>query len=109
MFASLAFAICVAVTLAGGIGTIAAGTDKLLTTRKNVSATYKDRRTELESLREKRRALPAHRPVGTIESEMTAARVDRRWSSSSSSTDATMTASRTFCADYARLQGELAA
>jgi hypothetical protein len=39
---------------------------------------------------------------------MRAARVDRRWTSSSSSADATATASRTFYADYARLQGELA-
>jgi len=39
---------------------------------------------------------------------MTAARVDRRWSMSSSCTDATASASRTFCAEYARLQGELA-
>jgi hypothetical protein len=51
---------------------------------------------------------PAHRPVGTVESEMRAAPVDRRWASSSSSADATATASRTFYANYARLQGELA-
>ena len=37
---------------------------------------------------------------------MRAARVDRRWASSSSSADATATASRTFYADYARLRGE---
>jgi hypothetical protein len=40
---------------------------------------------------------------------MKAARVDRRWNSSSACTDATATPSRTFCAEYARLQGELAA
>jgi hypothetical protein len=109
LLASLGFAICLAVTLAGGIGTIAAGSDKTLAICKNVSATYADRRKELERLREKRAALPTHRPVLTIESDMSAAHVDRRWSSSSSCTDATATASRTFCADYARLQGELAA
>ena len=32
--------------------------------------------------------------------------MDRRWASSSSSADATATASRTFYADYARLRGE---
>jgi hypothetical protein len=109
LFAALGFVICLAVTLAGGIGTIAAGSDKTLAMRKNVSSTYADRRKELERLRENRAALPTRRPAGTIESDMTAARVDRRWMTSSSCTDATATASRTFCADYARLQGELAA
>lgn len=106
--ASLGFVICLAVTLAGGIGTIAAGSDKSLAARANASATYAMWRAELESLRERRSGLPGSRPAGTIESDMTAARTDRRWSSSSSCMDATATASRAFCADYARLQGELA-
>ena len=108
LLASLGFSICLAVTLAGGIGTIAAGSDKSLARRENASATYADRRKELESLRVKRADLPTSRPAGTIEGDMTAARVDRRWSTSNSCTDATASASRTFCAEYARLQGELA-
>ena len=108
LLASLSFAICLTVTLAGGIGTIAAGSDKSLATRANASATYANWRAELESLRDKRSGLPGSRPAGTIESDMTAARTDRRWTSSSSCTDATATASRAFCAEYARLQGELA-
>ena len=107
LLASLGFSICLTVTLAGGIGTIAAGSDKSLATRAKASATYADMRKELESLRDRRAGLPAHRPVGTIQSELTAARMDRRWSSSSSCKDATATASREFCAEYARLQGEL--
>src|SRR5262249_56698691 len=106
---TLGFAVCLVVTLAGGIGTIAASSDKSLATRKNISVTYADQRRELERLRNERVHLPVHRPVGTIQSEMAAARVDRRWSSSSSCNDATTTASRIFCADYARLEGELAA
>jgi hypothetical protein len=108
LLGSLGFSICLAVTLAGGIGTIAAGSDKTLARRDNASTTYADRRKELESLRVKRADLPASRPAGTIEGDMTAARVDRRWSTSSSCTDATASASRTFCAEYARHQGELA-
>jgi hypothetical protein len=109
VLAAVGFVICLAVTLAGGIGTIAGGSDKSLAARANASATYADRRTELESLRDKRSRLPASRPAGTIESDMTAARTDRRWTSSGSCADATATASRTFCAEYARLEGELAA
>jgi hypothetical protein len=109
LVAALGFALCLAVSLAGGIGTIAAGSDKSLATRAKLSASYADLRSELEALRSARSTLPAHRPAGTIESDMTAARVDRRWSTSSACTDATAGASRTFCADYARLQGELAA
>jgi len=105
---SLGFSICLAVTLAGGIGTIAAGSDKTLARRDNASTTYADRRKELESLRVKRAELPASRPAGTIEGDMSAARVDRRWTTSNSCTDATASASRIFCAEYARLQGELA-
>jgi hypothetical protein len=107
--ATLGFAVCLAVSLAGGIGTIAAGSDKSQATRARESASYSDLRNELETLRSARSSLPAHRPVGTIESDMTAARVDRRWTTSSLCADATATASRTFCADYARLDGELAA
>jgi hypothetical protein len=109
VLATLGFALCLAVTLAGGIGTIAAGSDKTQAARARASASYADIRNEFETVRSARNALPAHRPAGTIESEMTAARVDRRWTTSSACTDATATASRTFCADYARLQGELAA
>jgi hypothetical protein len=54
LLASLGFAIWLAVTLAGGIGTIAAGSDKTLAMRKNISVTYADRRKELERLRDKR-------------------------------------------------------
>jgi hypothetical protein len=107
--ATLGFAVCLVVSLAGGIGTIAAGSDKSQASRARASESYSDLRTELEALRSARTSLPAHRPIGTIESEMTAARVDRRWTTSSACGDATATASRTFCADYARLQGELAA
>lgn len=107
--ATLGFVLCLAVTLAGGIGTIAAGSDKMQATRARASASYADTRNELEAVRSARSALPAHRPAGTIESDMTAARVDRRWTTSNACADATATASRTFCADYARLQGELAA
>jgi hypothetical protein len=106
---ALGFVLCLAVSLAGGIGTIAAGSDKSLATRAKLSSSYADLRSELEALRSARSTLPAHRPVGTIESDMTAARVDRRWSTSSACSDATAGASRTFCADYARLQGEVAA
>jgi hypothetical protein len=107
LLASLGFSVCLAVTLAGGIGTIAVGGDALLSSRAKASANYADMRKELETMRDKRGRLPAHRPVGTIQSDLTAARVDRRWSSPSSCTDATATASREFCAGYARLQGEL--
>ena len=107
LLALLGFSICLTVTLAGGIGTIAAGSDKLLASRANASNLYADMRKELETLRDRRGKLPAHRPVGTIQSDLTAARVDRRWMSSNSCVDATATASRTFCAEYARLQGEL--
>jgi hypothetical protein len=108
LLAALSFAICLSVTLAGGIGTIAAGSDKSLASRANASATYENWRAELKSLRDKRSGLPTSRPTGTIESDLTAARTDRRWTSSSSCADATATASRLFCAEYARLQGELA-
>ena len=107
LLASLGFSICLAVTLAGGIGTIAAGSDTLLASRAKASVIYADMRKELEVLRDRRGNLPAHRPVGTIQSDLTAARMDRRWKSSSSCTDATANASRDFCAEYARLQGEL--
>src|SRR5262249_8399254 len=96
LLALVGFLICLSGTLAGGIGTIATGSDKSLATRANTAATYADWRKELERSRDRRAALPQSRPEGTIESDMTAARVDRRWTSSNACTDATVTASRAF-------------
>jgi hypothetical protein len=107
LLALLGFALCLTVTLAGGIGTIASGTDSLLATRAKATASYADMRKELERLRDTRGKLPEHRPVGTIQSDLAAARTDRRWTTSSSCEDATAKASREFCAGYNRLQGEL--
>jgi len=107
VFSTLGFALCLAVTLAGGIGTIAASSDKSLSLRANASVLYAATQKELEALRDRRGKLPAARPVGTIQSDLLASRMDRRYQSSGSCTDATVSASRTFCAGYARLEGEL--
>ncbi|MEO0811124.1 MAG: hypothetical protein AAFW82_10930, partial [Pseudomonadota bacterium] len=53
-------------------------------------------------------ALPQHRPAQTIEAEIRAAKQNTRWSSTKSCSDATLPESRTFCARYFTLQGELA-
>lgn len=52
-------------------------------------------------------ALGETRLPGVIEREMEAMRYDVRWSSAEECRDVTAKASRTFCADYARLFGEL--
>jgi len=69
------FTVCIAVTIAGGIGTIAVGSDKSRALRVNAAETYADKRSELEVLRERRRRLPNTKPIGMIEGELTAARL----------------------------------
>ncbi len=64
-------------------------------------------RDELMRTEELAAALGETRLPGVIEREMEAMRYDVRWSSAEECRDATAKASRTFCADYARLFGEL--
>ena len=54
-------------------------------------------------------AMPQHRPVQTIEADIRAAKQNARWASTKRCSDATLPESRTFCARYFKLQGELAA
>ena len=52
--------------------------------------------------------LPLHRPAQTIQAEMAAAKQNARWVSTKGCRDATLPESRTFCAQFFKLRGELA-
>jgi len=108
LFAGVGIGLCLAVTLAGAVGTIATGSDKSAASRTNATASYQDLRTNLENVRTIRAKLPAHRPAGTVEADISAAKVSRLWQSSGECQDATQNSSRTFCTDFNRLVGELA-
>jgi hypothetical protein len=71
--ASLGFAIYLVVTLAVGIGTIAAVSDKIFAVRRNVSAACPDCRRELKRFQLQRGTLLAHCLAGTIGSDLAAA------------------------------------
>jgi len=63
---------------------------------------------EAAAVRARIAALPASRPLAVIEAEIARLRQNPRWQSTRACTDATVPASRTFCAQYFELLGERA-
>ena len=66
-------------------------------------------RGEISAAQKALQDLPKHRPAQTVQSEIAASRQHQRWGSTKGCTDATLPESRAFCAEYFKLQGELAA
>jgi hypothetical protein len=69
---------------------------------------YKNLSADLARAKEQLSWVPQHRPAGTIQAEIDAAKNERRWASTSGCTDVTATKSRTFCEGYHALVSELA-
>lgn len=67
-----------------------------------------DSRAELSRSRERLAALGTIEPPAAIEARLSALRTDKRWNKTAECTDATLTDSRSWCADYRKAQAELA-
>jgi len=70
--------------------------------------THADLRADLERSREALKALPAHRPAGTVNGEIDAFKQNGRWLSSAGCADATAAKSMTYCEGFFKLKAELA-
>lgn len=71
------------------------------------SAAYKDLRADLKRAQDQLAAVPQHRPVATIEAEMSGMKSQRPWAASQGCTDATTKISREFCQQFHKLGAEL--
>ena len=67
-----------------------------------------DAQDELARLKEKLAALGPVAPEAAIRAELEALETDRRWQATAACTDATVTESRRFCADYRGREADLA-
>jgi hypothetical protein len=67
---------------------------------------YEDLRTELGRTGQQLSWLEKHRPVGTVEAEIQAAKQNVRWTTSEGCTNATVDKSREFCEAYHKLGSE---
>ena len=97
-----------ALSLASGSGFAASTRSAVMATHEAHAEQLSQRQKELREIEASLTALNASRPAGVIEAEIATAKVDRRWVNSKSCVDITMLATRQFCTDVFKLQGELA-
>jgi hypothetical protein len=102
-------AVCLAVTLGGGIGTIAGGAERSTAERAKASSAAKNDDAELARITTELAKLPAHRPAGTVTADLEAARASRAYKLSNGCQPEQIVAkaTRDFCDAFRKLQGEL--
>jgi len=102
-------AVCLAVTLGGGIGTIAGGAERSTAERAKASSAAKNDDAELARITTELAKLPAHRPAGTVTADLEAARASRAYklSHGCQPVEVAAKATRDSCDAFRKLQGEL--
>jgi hypothetical protein len=105
----LVCAVCLTVTLGGGIGTIAGGAERSTAERAKAADAAKDDRAELARITSELGRLPAHRPAGTVTADLEAARASRAYKSSNGCDpeQIAVKATRETCEAFRKLEGEL--
>ena len=105
----LVCAVCLTVTLGGGIGTIAGGAERSTAERAKASDAAKDDRAELARITTELGRLPAHRPAGTVAADLEAARASRAYKSSNGCDPEQIVGkvTRGACEAFRKLEGEL--
>jgi hypothetical protein len=103
-------AVCLVVTLGGGIGTIAGGAERSTAERAKASSAAKNDDAELARITTELAKLPTHRPTGTVTADLEAARASRAYklSNACDPTQIAAKAIRDACDAFRKLEGELA-
>jgi|SRR5581483_11338 len=101
--------VCLAVTLGGGVGTIAGGADHATAERAKAARTAKDAAAELARVTGEIAKLPAYRPAGAVKADLEAAKASRAYKASNGCDPAQITAkaTRDACDAFRMLEGEL--
>jgi hypothetical protein len=105
---ALLFAVCFSYSLSSSLGFAALNRADITGLRVLKVETHADLRADLERSRDELKALPAHRPVGTVAGEIEAFKQNGRWLSSAGCADATAAKSMTYCEGFFKLRAELA-
>ena len=104
---ALLFAVCFSYSLTSSLGFAALNRADITGLRVLKVETHSDLRADLERSREALKALPAHRPTGTVNGEIEAFKQNGRWLSSAGCADATAAKSMSYCEGFFKLKAEL--
>jgi hypothetical protein len=105
---ALLFAVCFSYSLSSSLGFAALNRADITGLRLLKVETHADLRADLDRSREALKALPAHRPSGTVAGEIEAFKQNGRWLSSGECANATATKSMSYCEGFFKLKAELA-
>jgi hypothetical protein len=105
---ALLFAVCFSYSLSSSLGFAALNRADITGLRLLKVETHADLRADLDRSREALKALPAHRPVGTVLGEIEAFKQNGRWASSGECANATAWKSMNYCEGFFKLKAELA-
>lgn len=105
---TILFALLLAYGTASAIGFAAENRAVLTGGRESRNAALADSATGLAAAEARLAALPSHRLLGVIASDIAVRRKDRVWDATQGCTEATLPASRDFCKRVEELNGELA-
>ena len=105
---ALLFAVCFSYSLTSSLGFAALNRADSTGSRVLKAETHQDLRLELDRSREALKALPSHRPAGTVSGEIAAFKQNARWAASEECNNATSAKSMTYCEGFYKLKAELA-
>jgi hypothetical protein len=105
---ALLFAVCFCYSLSSSLGFAALNRADITGLRLLKVETHADLRADLDRSREALKALPAHRPAGTVAGEIDAFKQNGRWQLSGECANATAAKSMTYCEGFFKLKAELA-
>ncbi len=106
--ATALWAVCIIYAMTSALGFAALNRSDTSGARTIQHEKYEDLRSELTRITEQQGWLEKHRPAGTVQSEMEAAKQNVRWTTTEGCTNATVDKSREFCENYHKLGSELA-
>lgn len=106
--AAALWAVCIVYAMTSAIGFTAMNRSDTAGARAVQVEKYADLRAELGRITQQQGALEKHRPVGTVEAEIEAAKQHLRWTKSEGCTNATVDVSRVFCENFHKLGAERA-
>ena len=106
---ALLFCVCFSYSLTSSLGFAALNRADTTGTRALKAETHQILRVELDRLLVSQKALPSHRPAGSVAGEIDAHRQNQRWVASDGCTNATLPQSMTYCEQYFKLLAEKAA
>lgn len=107
--ATALWVVCILYAMTSAIGFASTNRSDTTGARAAQAEKYGDLRGELTRIGQEQSWLEKHRPAGTVEAEIEAAKQNVRWTTSEGCTNATVDKSREFCEAYHKLGSELAA